>query len=84
MKETRSCIMCKKKAHKHTFLRIIADDGGNPLIDNTYKANTRGMYLCDVKECKNKLLRVKSLNKLVKIKVQEDKLKELFSENGGL
>ena len=79
---TRTCIACRKKDDKENLLRIISTDGGNAIIDENKKANTRGMYICNKRECINKLLKAKDLSKCIKINVKIEGLKELLKNLG--
>lgn len=81
MKNTRTCIACRSKKDKSQFIRIIAKDGiAN--IDETKKANTRGMYICNNSECINKLLKAKDITKCIKIDTTSDSIKELLKNLG--
>lgn len=81
MKNIRTCIACRTKKPKEELLRIVAD-GSTAVLDNTKKANTRGMYICRNKECINKLLKAKDITKCVKINVAGDSVKELLKNLG--
>ena len=79
MKCIRTCIACRKKDDKKNLIRIISENG-EAVIDKIQKANTRGIYMCNNKECIEKLLKVKNINKIIKINVSEDDLKKLLVE----
>ena len=79
MKCIRTCIACRKKDDKKNLIRIISENG-EAVIDKIQKANTRGIYICNNKECIEKLLKVKNINKIIKINVSEDDLKKLLVE----
>ena len=81
MKNIRTCIACRAKKEKSEFLRIIAKDK-IAVIDETKKANTRGIYLCKDKACINKLLKAKDITKCLKIDVTCDSIKELLKNLG--
>ena len=81
MTATRMCISCRKRDKKEELLRIIAKEK-KAYLDNLQKENTRGIYICDKKECINKLLMAKDISKRVKINVDIDSLRELLKNMG--
>ena len=80
-KETRTCIACRKKAHKSELIRIVSINN-EPVIDETGKIDSRGIYICKNMECKAKLLKSKNISKILKIDVTEAKLKETLAKMG--
>ena len=81
MTATRMCISCRKRNKKEELIRIIAKEK-EAFLDNTQKENTRGIYICNKKECINKLLMAKDISKCVKINVDIDSLRELLKNLG--
>lgn len=81
MKNIRTCIACRTKKEKHELLRIVAKDR-TATLDETYKENTRGIYLCKDKACINKLLKAKDIMRCIKIDVDMDGMKELLRNLG--
>lgn len=81
MQEIRTCIACRKKENKQNLIRIVAVDNV-AVVDETKKANTRGMYICNNKMCINKLLKAKSLIKVIRIKASEESLRKLLENLG--
>lgn len=81
MKNIRTCIACRAKKEKHELLRIVAKDM-EATLDETYKENARGIYLCKDKACINKLLKAKDISKCIKINVTQDSMKELLRNLG--
>lgn len=79
--KTRTCIACRKKANKYDYIRIVSVDN-EPVIDETGKINSRGIYICKNKECVAKILKSKSLSKILKIDVTEIKMKEALAKMG--
>ena len=79
MKCVRTCVSCRKKDNKENLLRIISSQGVAK-IDTTQKENTRGIYICNNKECIKKLLKMKNINKVVKNGVEAESLKRLLVE----
>ena len=81
MVNIRTCVACRLKGNKQDFIRIIAKDN-QAVIDETKKANTRAMYICNNKECINKLLKAKDITKCVKINTTSDSVRELLKNLG--
>ncbi|MBQ8042925.1 MAG: YlxR family protein [Clostridia bacterium] len=81
MKSIRTCIACRAKKQKDELLRIIEKDNV-AVIDESGKANTRGMYICNSEACINKLLKAKDITKCVKINVTGESMKELLKNLG--
>lgn len=81
MKNIRTCVACRAKKEKHELLRIVAKDRV-AILDETYKENARGIYLCKAKACINKLLKAKDISKCVKIDVNIDSINELLRNLG--
>lgn len=79
--KTRTCIACRKKANKYEHIRIVSIDK-EPVIDKTGKINSRGIYICNNKECYARLIKSKNLSKVIKIDVTETKLKEALAKMG--
>ena len=78
----RMCIGCRERKPKSEFLRIVKVDGKLKL-DETQKAQGRGAYICKDKNCFEKIIKKKSLNRVFKMPIPEDlmqKLKELIYE----
>ncbi len=76
---TRTCIACRKKANKSELIRIVAKDN-RAIIDVNQKENSRGIYVCDNKECIKKLLKMKNISKVIKNKIKAESLIKLLNE----
>lgn len=81
MKNIRTCIACRARKEKKELLRIVAKEGVAKL-DESLKANARGIYICKDKACINKLLKTKDISKCIKIDVEMDSIKELLRNLG--
>lgn len=82
MKCTRTCIACKKKGQKEEFIRIVADENGDNIIDYDQKINARGVYICNKRECFERILKMKDISKILKIKTTKDKFINVICELG--
>lgn len=74
----RTCAVCRKKAGKDQFIRIVKSDG-KVFIDKTYKANGRGMYICGNSECIAKAIKTKAVNRAFKKEIPDEIYEELKS-----
>lgn len=81
MKNIRTCIACRTRKNKDELLRIVAIEGV-AVLDETKKANTRGIYICENKACINKLLKAKDITKCIKIDATGESMKELLKNLG--
>lgn len=81
MIKIRTCIACRAKKGKNELIRIVASEG-IARIDESQKENTRGIYICNDKNCINRLLKAKDLSKCIKIKTNTENLKELLKNLG--
>lgn len=79
--KTRTCIACRKKTNKNNLIRIVSINE-EMIVDDSYKINARGTYICKDKKCIAKLLKAKSLSKILKIKMDENKLREALAKMG--
>ncbi len=82
MKCTRTCIACKTKGPKESFIRIVVDNDGNNIIDKEQKINSRGVYICNKKECFERILKMKDVTKILKIKTTKEKFLKVICELG--
>lgn len=59
----RRCIGCYESKPKKELLRIVRDTEGKVTIDYTGRINGRGAYLCNNKECFEKMVKANKLSK---------------------
>lgn len=81
MKEQRTCIACKLKLDKSNFLRIVSLNQ-EPVLDTNHKINSRGVYICNKRECIQKILKMKNHSKILKIDVDKEKFIKLIENLG--
>lgn len=78
----RTCIACRNCKPKSELLRIVRTIDSFEL-DYSGKMNGRGTYICKNKECFDKLVNSRLLNKTFKQNISQevyDKLKEMYIE----
>lgn len=68
-KPERTCMSCRCKAEKESFIRIVKDKNGQVYIDETHKKDGRGMYLCKTEECISKAIKTKAVSRAFKCDV---------------
>ena len=76
-KPQRTCIGCNVQKDKNDFVRIVKSKEGNITIDNTGKASGRGAYICCNRECLEKAIKAKRLEKEFDVKISENIYTEL-------
>ena len=65
------CCVCRCKAEKTDLIRIVKKNTGEIIMDDTHKANGRGLYICKSKDCLAKAIKTKALNRGFKQEVNE-------------
>ncbi len=73
----RTCIGCNESKEKKELIRIVKNKEGKIFIDKTGKANGRGAYLCDNKECLEKAIKAKKLERIFETSIDNDLYAEL-------
>ena len=68
----RTCIGCNQKKDKHELLRIVKNKENDICVDETGKKEGRGAYICNNKECLEKAIKTRRLEKSFKMKISED------------
>ena len=66
----RLCIACRQMKPKKELIRIVKN-GDDIKLDKTGKANGRGAYICNDKECIAKLRKQKLLNRVFACQVDD-------------
>lgn len=73
----RTCFICRAKHPKESFIRIVKTPDNQVVIDNTYKTNGRGVYICKNHECVQKTIKSKAINRALKQEVDVSVYTEL-------
>lgn len=76
----RKCITCQDRNSKKTLIRIVKNKDGEIFVDNTGKANGRGAYICATKECLEKAIKTRALNRAFKLEISEKVYNDLSEE----
>ena len=73
----RTCVVTKEKLEKRDLIRVVRTPVGEVEIDLTGKMNGRGAYICCNRECLEKAIKAKRLEKEFDVKISEDIYTEL-------
>ena len=76
----RRCVGCGEMKDKKSLVRVIRTEDGETKVDPTGRANGRGAYLCRNRECLEKALKTKSLERSLKAPVSEETRQCLIKE----
>lgn len=72
----RQCVGCREMKPKKELIRIIRTSEDTMEVDFSGKKNGRGAYICPSRECLNKAVKTKGLERSLKMQVPE----EIFNE----
>lgn len=76
----RTCIGCSQVKLKKELIRIVKNKEGKIFIDKTGKANGRGAYICNNKECLEKAIKTKRLDRTFETKIDDNIYEDLKGE----
>lgn len=68
----RTCIGCNTTKPKKDLIRIVKNKEGQIYIDKTGKANGRGAYICDNRECLEKAMKTKKLERTFETTISQE------------
>lgn len=75
----RQCVGCHNMVSKREMIRVIKTSDGQIILDATGKKNGRGAYICNSRECLEKAIKSRSLERSLKAAIPSeiyDSLKE--------
>lgn len=76
----RKCVGCQEMKNKKELLRVLRTPEGEYLIDSTGRANGRGAYLCSSRDCLEKAIRSKGLERSFKAPISAEVYESLRKE----
>lgn len=76
-KPVRKCVGCNEMVEKDLLIRIAKDTSGGFVIDENQSVQSRGAYICKKKECLEKVIKKKGLERSFKCKISDDFYDEL-------
>lgn len=68
----RRCAGCNEQKSKKEFVRVVRTPEGEIILDDTGKANGRGVYLCPKRSCLQKARKAKRLEKNLSVAIPEE------------
>ena len=63
---------CNEKKDKNELIRVVKSSDGKINIDKTGKMPGRGAYICERKECLEKAIKTKRIERVFETKVEEE------------
>jgi predicted RNA-binding protein YlxR (DUF448 family) len=69
---TRTCVACRATGEKRTFLRVVRDSSGGVRGDPSGKADGRGAYVGEFRDCWCQALQGKRLGQALRTTISED------------
>ena len=76
----RKCVGSEEMKGKKEMLRILRTENGEIVLDTTGRKNGRGAYLCYSRECFEKAVKSRGLERALKVAVTSDTYEELKKE----
>ena len=73
----RRCLGCFESKPKNELCRVVKTADGEIILDKTGKKNGRGAYICCNRECLEKTIKAKRLEKEFDVKISENIYTEL-------
>lgn len=68
----RQCVGCREMKSKRELIRVIKTSENEILVDATGKKNGRGAYICPSRECLDKAVKNKGLERSLKTAVPKE------------
>ena len=76
----RKCIGCQEMKHKKEMMRILKTTENEIILDTTGKKNGRGAYICFSKECFEKAVKSRALERSLKMNIPQEIYESLKKE----
>ena len=76
----RLCVACQFVGAKRELLRIVRSPEGQVSLDPVGKKPGRGVYVCKTKECLEKAIKEKRLEKGLRVPIDEATRQDLLRE----
>lgn len=76
----RQCVGCGEMKPKKELIRILKTEENNFIIDKTGRKNGRGAYICLARECLEKAIKSRGLERSFKMKISEEVYESLKEE----
>ena len=76
----RQCVGCNQMGYKKEMIRVIKTAEDEIVLDTTGKKNGRGAYVCANRECLDKALKHKGLERSLKTSIPDAVIASLMKE----
>ena len=76
----RMCVGCREMKEKRALLRIVKNAEGAISFDRVGKAPGRGAYICRSKECLQKAVKQRQLERALETQIAQDVYQQLMEE----
>lgn len=77
MKNQRTCIACRTTKDKSELIRIVKNKDGEIKVCTSPKDQGRGAYICANKECLEKAIKSKALNRAFSCEISAELYEEI-------
>ena len=68
----RQCMGCRERKEKRQLIRVVRKTDGSVCVDFSGKVSGRGAYICPDRNCLNKALKSKSLERSLEVVIPEE------------
>ena len=76
----RMCVGCREMKEKRSLLRIVKNAEGAISFDRVGKAPGRGAYICKARECLDKAMKQRQLERALETKIEAAVFAQLMEE----
>ena len=76
----RQCVGCNKMGNKKEMIRVIKTAEDEIVLDTTGKKNGRGAYVCASRDCLDRALKCKGLERSLKTSIPDAVIASLMKE----
>ena len=76
----RMCVGCREMKEKRSLLRIVKNAEGVISFDRVGKAPGRGAYICKARECLDKAVKQRQLERALETKIEAAVFEQLMEE----
>lgn len=76
----RKCLGCGERKDKKDLIRIVKTPDKKIVIDLKGNQNGRGAYICNNRDCFDKMVESNKISKSLKADISKEKLEELKNE----
>ena len=76
----RMCVGCREMKEKRSLMRVVKSPEGAISFDRVGKAPGRGAYICRSKDCLDKAVRQRQLERALETKIEQAVFSQLMEE----